>query len=182
MKYILIFFISALIPSIGDINHLATSTAVYPIQGLRLFTLPWWVPLQFACAGLTLFALFKKFVPAQKTSLLKLSLIVVFFLGSYLLSGSLPPSLGLIKFTLLLGLTLIAVFLFPLNKMAFLISLFAVVFGCSWEAILGKLQVFVYTTPEIKLFGIPLWLPLLYLLASLTLREVHNFFNPLDSK
>lgn len=171
--------------AIGDNAHVYFKVACYPgWTGANFFYIPWWVLVEFAFVGILLLSLFplkeKVFrltVPIVENHIIGISL--TWTLSMYFLSSLISEDYFIIKNIILFGMAIIHSLVFKLNKNAYFFVFLVGFFGCATEAILGKLNIFIYTESAsiIPWVGVPWWLFSLYstvaISAKLLAKRVH---------
>jgi hypothetical protein len=175
---VIIFFLGALLAPIGDICHVLTSTTSYPANYRHFVSIPFWVPLQFGLATL-LIGITHHHSLNQRLKTAPIDQIVassVALLLGYGLSGLLPLQPWLTTFFLLI--IFISSYYFLCNNRASLIAAIATaIAGCLVEIALIKTKIFKYEDSYQQLHSIPLWLPLLYMQASITVSSFTHYLN-----
>ena len=176
---LVLFFVSAVLGTLGDQIHVQFGVLSYPHPFAYLFGQAIWVPPLFGFAGLAL-------VLGNRA-----------FLKPYSLGGTVPPatlgevfasfilfvaayfSTGLFQsHPRLLALALTLFWLFRIarrptrDKIA--TGLASALGGSLFEALLSSTGAFQYRNPDLWL--IPIWLPALYLHVSLATREIYRAF------
>lgn len=173
MKYlraILVLFVTgAILGSVCDGFHTHSLTTFYPRPWI--LKMAWWVPLLFGSAGLAIGLTHpvcdRWFKRQQK---LPLSWYVIIsglglFMGLYFLSGFLNFS-NSYKFFLLGILSVLFWGFFDRTWQGLALGILTALVGCTVEIMLSALGLFDYTHPD--LWGIPAWLPWLYIAGSTT--------------
>lgn len=143
----------------------------YPFS--NLFVLPWWVPLLFGTATVIIAYAHLLFMPLlghmRRPETLTTAIVEQgWLLLSYLL---LCIHMDTPSKTLLLGILCFQFWL--LGKKSWqnlLVSTVIAITGTLIEMILVAARIFAYTQPD--LFGVPYWLPVLYLCASFAIGEL----------
>lgn len=174
----IIFFLGALLAPIGDICHVLTSTTSYPANYRHFIFIPFWVPFQFGLATLLIGSSHYHFLK-QKVKTVPIAQIVicsVALLLGYGVSGLLPLQPWLT--TIFLLVVFVGSYYHLCNNQASLIaaSLTALI-GCSVEIILIRTKIFKYEDSYRQLHSIPLWLPILYMQASITVSSFTHYLN-----
>lgn len=178
MKFFLIFIFGAIVGSVFDGFHTHSLTTAYPNPWILKMAI--WVPPLFGSAmlGITLhhigmIRLLK--LQVTKYSWLKITSGFVLFGLQYASSGfvkleSLPALL------LQLLLTGLIWFLFDKKLIGILLAIPVAITGSLVEIYLIHLKGFYYLKPDF--FGIPYWLPCLYLSASIVVGNLAKKISP----
>ncbi|OGQ04482.1 MAG: hypothetical protein A3F82_03935 [Deltaproteobacteria bacterium RIFCSPLOWO2_12_FULL_44_12] len=166
-KDLLFFFLlGATVGSLLDGIHTHSGTTFYPTP--LIWKMAWWVPLLFGSAaafiGFTHFHLhrFFKTPSVAKRPYRRIGSLAIFILV-YFISGYLPysyPIRSLIMLALY-GVTWIA---WERSWQSIILAFGTAFVGCFVESKMSTLGLFGYTRSNF--FGIPQWLPILYLHAS----------------
>lgn len=171
----LLFGLGAMICTFGDLIHVLTHTTMYPSGYvlLPLLGLPFWVPLLFGGAAVTMavsYSLMASFmVPPVSVRGTWFKAIVANGLAFllYVSSGIVNLPTGGAKDALIaLGAFVIFVFLGS-SWVDLLFAIAAAMVGVLVEAILVRNGIFLYLPPAANLFGVASWLPWLYLSCAL---------------
>ncbi len=175
----ILFLYGALFGPFGDLCHVLTHTTSYPKDVYRFYffgLIPYWVPLLFGSAtllmGITYPLLDRLFPLIQRPHTKKyLALLAPFlFLGIYCLSGIIPyPNILL---------ALLAVFTWAIVERTWrgvLLALLTGMLGTGIEIYLVQTNVFSYQHHAAHFWGVPTWLPWLYIIASITVGNLGRF-------
>ncbi len=166
MKTRILFFcwIGSVFATLGDTFHVAYGIDAYPESPLNLlpFGVPVWVPVEFACAAGLMWWSRERFPGSSgfKRSWITTLVAGGGFLGIYI-SSALAASA-----TLLLAAGTLSLALTGFQPMALAYCILTACVGTLVEISLVHLGVFSYLPPQTGLFGVPAWLPALYLPAS----------------
>ena len=178
MKRLFLCLIAGFVFSIGDMGHVYSGMARYPHwQGMLLFNIPWWVPLEFAGAAFILIQsnplLGKIFQISAPVSFGVRGVLLSFLwtLLIYLATSFIPESHSLLKDDVLFSALILQVIWSGLFSLGSLLKILIVALaGCGFEFFLGKMEVFSYF-PSPSLIGtIPLWLACIYGSVAVTIR------------
>jgi len=175
--------IAGLVFSLGDMAHVYSGMAQYPHwQGVLLFNIPWWVPLEFAGAAFLLMLgnpLLLKIFRITDPKTVEPQVILASFLWTLQIyfATSVIPETSMFKTVTLFG-ALAAQIKFTSqitrNRMYSWGSLLEIssvaIAGCSFEWFLGKMEVFTYFPSPSIMGTIPVWLPCIYASVAITIR------------
>lgn len=181
LRFSIIFLLGFLFGPIGDIIHVVTKTTGYPdYYSSYILFIPWWVYPFFGFSGLVISSSFylldKKLFQTKNTrpSMSKPFLAMngpIIFLISYIASGVMTqlqiPSL-IINFLFFL-ITLSLWMLLDRTKRTLLMAFVFSAIGILVETTLIKNGVFWYNPPDKALFGVPTWLPWIYMILVISL-------------
>lgn len=168
MSWVVLFIFGAIFGAFCDGFHTHSGTEVYPHPWL--FMMAWWVPLLFGSATVAIAASHlafdertrhrPRFVAGGEVISGVALFAVLYFVSGFMKTDLLPKLIVMGVFALahwqILEGTISGL------KLAFATALV----GCLVEIILIKLGLFYYTAPDF--LGLPLWLPFLYVTASVT--------------
>lgn len=164
---LLLFGLGGVIGAVCDGFHSHTHILIYPNEWV--LKMAWWVPLLFGTATLTVaygHLLYDRALHLPRRTLSWGEVIggLLGFMAVYAGSAFLPGS-DLVK-TLILGAAVVGMTGLWNRSWHALPPMFTTAaIGCSIEMTLSHLGHFQYTHPDI--WGIPMWLPLLYAAASI---------------
>ncbi len=187
MKLLLTLFLAGFfLGPIGDYAHVATGTTGYP-EGYAFYILglPWWVPLLFGSAALSIGATHPSIdrhlgaSPERAGSRGWKGVFagMVGFIGLYVISGMLPSPGGVSDVLLAAGAIAMWAALDRTWQGALLAASTALS-GTAFEMFLVSNGVFFYQPGADNFFGVASWLPWLYVAASIA---VANFARKLGS-
>lgn len=162
---LILFLFGAILGPWADSFH--THVGVLSYYRVVFFQMAWWVPLLFGIAavviGFTHISLDDRFAMQPKPrNWVEIIWGLGLFLMIYKLSALLPNS-G-IKLFLLGFLSVTTWYLLDRRVLGLVQALLTAVFGTVVEMTLIKFKFFFYQEPD--LFGVPLWLPFIYIAAS----------------
>lgn len=178
IKFSLItFLISAILGPIGDFFHVHTHATSYPpfVYGYYFLNrVPWWVPILFGSAGLSI-ALSTLAIDKRRDthSFIEIFIGFIGFLGLYISSGYLPHNL-IADAIIASGAILIWYFL-ERTRLGLFLAISNALFGTAFEIMLVKLGVFSYSDTNNRLFGVASWLPWLYVAVSVGVGNFARF-------
>lgn len=185
-KALVLFATGFFLGPIGDFAHVTTQTTAYPPNhGLYFFALPWWVPLLFGAAALAVgFShpaldqiLGPTFLrPGAKTPARVIGGLAI-FLGSYCLSGFLPPAKGLHNDLMLALIALGTWAILDWTWQGILLGALTAVAGTLSEIILVHFGIFSYLPPKNNFLGVASWLPWLYFTASVAVGNLGRYLS-----
>lgn len=182
-NFLILFILGAILAPIGDIVHVLSATTEYLVGSHHLIgAIPWWVPLQFGIATIIIGVAHHGFIRIRKLSLRECSSSAASLMFSYFVSGILPAQPWL-STAVILGLFLLN-YLFlkdPIkdnilgkinNRYLLINSLLIAVVGTLIEVLLIRNGIFNY---QHQFLDVPIWLPLLYAHASITVGSFTHF-------
>jgi len=166
IKILFIFVIGAVLGPISDLFHVKSLTSGYPFH--KYFGLAWWVPLLFGSATVVVAIshvladkLFKR--QPRELSMRQVVMGLWSFMFIYYASGYLMLSqyykiaaLGFIAFSIW--------YIFDKTLLGLILAFLTAIFGCLIEIMIIQTGHFYYNIKDF--FGIPYWLPFLYMTAS----------------
>lgn len=164
-RYGLAFLGGALI-SLCDRMHVAGGVLAYPNGGI--FGQPWWVVPLFGAAGVVLLVLHDQLAavlagPRRRIDAFRFGVHAASFVAAYAATAFAPLPAGLLALLLAAAW---APFAYAYRSPAFLgFAAVVAVGGPAFEALFSASGAFHYLAPQ--LFGIPIWLPALYLYVAL---------------
>ncbi|MBI2711901.1 MAG: hypothetical protein HYX41_03405 [Bdellovibrio sp.] len=174
LYYLLVFVLGGILGTAGDFSHVASQTDGYanPLYPLPTGQ-PFWVPLLFGSASLGIcisHLLGDRFLKRPENLLAEswpsaVSGVLV-FLGLYVTSGFLPLPTGGAKDLVLWIISLVFWLLADRTWQGALLAVGTAVVGTCVEIGLTQSGAFFYTQNESGFFGVPPWLPSLYIAAS----------------
>ncbi len=182
---LLLFATGFFLGPLGDFAHVVTGTTGYPTEryGVDWMGIPFWVPFLFGSAALLVGAshlsldrlLGADSMRIGSTSLLRVALGLLAFLGLYVASGLLPgPAGGMDDAALALGAGMTWATLDRTWQGA-LLALATAFCGTAFEILLIKNGIFYYSPSVSNLMGVPSWLPWLYVAASVGVGNFGRF-------
>lgn len=169
------FALGAVLGPIGDTFHVLSGTLSYPLDRYRssLWGMPFWTPLLFGSATWLIAWFQRKVIPHETNSRDARAPLgnAACFLALYCLSGYLCR-MGAWAPDLILALVAIPqCFFFIRSRPALLTCVAVVLAGTFTEALLVQAGVFQYLPGNTALYGVPTWLPWLYLSASVSVAQ-----------
>lgn len=178
----LCFLLGAITGSTGDFVHIITQTDRYPHDGPFPFLpflpvkMPVWVPFLFGSAVVVMGVTHKLFSLSYQPRMVHHRLFVTFapavFLGFYALSGFIHAGTGGWQ-DVWLCLSAIAFWWFAdRTKTGALLAFVCAAGGTLFEIFLVSIHGFSYYPQHSNLFGVPSWLPWLYVDASIAVSLV----------
>jgi len=187
MRMLLLFLLGFLLAPLGDVCHILSDTIIYPpgVYNYYIFgILPYWVPFLFGTATVLIGAShlfsdklfdFKLFLKYGSTNppWWHIGLGMFAFLFLYCISGIAPYWVMMLVLVYLLATLARG----PYDLV--LMSATALV-GASAEIHLISQNLFSYHPDHRHIFGIPMWLPLLYALASLVVGNLARKLSQVD--
>jgi hypothetical protein len=183
IKFLLFCFtLGAISGSIGDYVHVVTKTDGYPHDGPFPFLpflnveMPIWVPFLFGGAVLVMGISHKLFSMQYKPRLVSNKTIVTFapflFITIYALSGIIHAGTGGWQDVWLATAAILFWWLFDRTIIGAGLALLTAIGGTLFEIFLVSVHGFFYYPEHSNLFGVPSWLPWLYVVASITVSLV----------
>lgn len=172
--HLTLFFIGFILGPACDLFHNVTLTSGYLHP--QFLGLAFWVPLLFGSATLLIGLshtltplLFKQKIVLKKDVPLYIPLILFAF--QYALSGYVFAPLAS-KFLILLFVTALNIWILKSSAFDLVLAIITGISGCAVEVLLGISGHFFYFEMHRQFSGIPYWLPLLYMTASLAVGEL----------
>lgn len=180
-----LFFLGFVLGPIGDYCHVLSRTNGYPQHIFRYYFLgvPFWVPFLFGTATLAIGLSHPSLdvllgAPRSRPgseSLGQVAYGMLAFLALYAVSGFLPFKTGGFN-DLIMALGALVVWLsFDRTWQGLLMGVFTACLGTLAEISLVKLGAFFYLPHTANLWGVPSWLPWLYVAASVTVGNMGRF-------
>jgi hypothetical protein len=163
-RYFSLFLLGAVVGPLGDASHVISGTLAYP-QGaypLYFFGMPYWTPLLFGAAACLMGAVAGA---GPGFSRARAIAAVAAFFGIYALSGFLPHA-SRVADGMLAALALAHWWTFDRTRVGLGLAVAAAVGGTAFEALLVRQGVFSYLDGSAGLYGVPSWLPWIYVAAS----------------
>jgi hypothetical protein len=180
------FLIGAIICTTGDFVHVITKTDAYPADGPFPFLpfipvkMPVWVPFLFGFAVVMLGIIQRMFSPAFKPRLADSPIVAIaapfIFLVIYMLTGFIQAGTGGIQDVWLAAVVILFWLIADGTLTGLLLCLVAAVIGTSFEIFLVHIHGFYYLPEHANFFGVPSWLPWLYMAASASASLFTRFF------
>jgi hypothetical protein len=184
-KFGILFILGALLAPLGDLAHVLTETTYYPVKYHHLIKIPWWVPIQFGVATILIGIAHHNLFRLKKFSLLECCLSTLSLLFCYCLSGIFPVQ-PWFSFVVILLLYFVnfhylcdsptptnAKLAYFNNRCLLVLSLIIGFIGSTVEVTLIDNKIFAYKVHQI--FEIPIWLPILYMHASITVGSFTHY-------
>ena len=168
----------ALICTLGDAGHVMNQVDGYYPSSLNLlpFGIPLWVPLQFGIASVVLFWVHFRFLktlpPSRPIHWTRPLLAGAYFLSLYWFSSNQSIPTGNWKD---FWMAVFSVFFWALdlfNRRMLVLAFFTALVGTGIEILFVHQFVFFYLPGSNNLWGVPSWLPWLYVTGSLTVSKV----------
>ena len=175
-RTVILFLLGATLGTFGDWMHVMSHTLGYPnpIAPIPWTGQPFWVPFLFGFAVLSTgqaHLASRSFfcIPPREVPFSTVITGAIAFLVLYGLSGSLPHNIGNIR-DLVLSIGALSIFIFFDRTIhGLMLGLITALIGTTVEILLTRLGVFSYSPYFQNLFGVPTWLPWLYLAASVAI-------------
>jgi hypothetical protein len=187
MKQVLVLFVTGFfLGPIGDFAHVKTQTTTYPSDyGLYFFGLPFWVPFLFGTAAVAVGVSHPAFDKILGPNILRpgaktLGRVIgglALFLGSYCLSGLLPPAKAMHNDLMLALIALGTWAILDWTWQGIILGILTAVVGSLTEIILVHLGFFSYLPPKNNLWGVASWLPWLYFTASVSVGNLGRYLS-----
>lgn len=182
VKLLIIFVLGGIFGAAGDYSHVASQTDGYLNPLFPLPTgQPFWVPFLFGSASLSialshlsadqLLGPKNRVRPSISFSILG----VLIFLALYAASGFLPLTTGGLKDVLLWSCALLFWWAADRTWQGLFMSLGTAVVGTLVEIGLTQIGAFFYFPSVSNFFGVPSWLPALYITASVSVGNLARF-------
>jgi len=173
---LIIFILGALLAPIGDVCHVLTATTSYPINYHHFLSIPFWVPIQFGLATLLIGVTHYHFLRVKTATIVPIVISSGALLAGYGLSGLLPLQPWL-SFLFILSIFIISYRHLCGGQASLIAALLTALAGCLVEILLIKIKIFKYEDSYQQLHSIPLWLPLLYMQASISISSFIHYLN-----
>jgi len=174
---LLSFIVGALAGTTGDFVHVITNTDGYPANGPFPFlpflpvNMPVWVPFLFGSAVLLMAASYKLLANANTLRLQNnrtLTFIAPFlFVLIYALTGFVQGGTGSGQDAWLALVTLLLWWFADRSKLGVVLALLNAIGGTLFEMFLVHSGAFYYYPEHSNFFGVPSWLPWLYMIAGI---------------
>jgi hypothetical protein len=176
MKWLVLFFLGAIVATLGDRVHMAFGVLSYPSGGQ-----PIWVFPEMGLAAVILAWQWRVFPGARKDGILPMREAigpVIWFVVTY---GASSP---LSRWPVILTLGFLALFLWrawheKLSRPAWMYCILVAVGGALVESMISAAGLFSYRKPDWGL--VPTWLPMLYLHVALATRAIGRALDPGDA-
>ncbi len=181
-KFILLCFtLGAICGTCGDYAHVITQTDGYPHNGpfpflpLPYVEMPVWVPLLFGAAVMLMGITHKLFSMTYKPRLagnnVAVAVAPLAFVSIYVLTGIIHAGVGL-QDLWLAATAILFWWICDRTPTGAMLALLVAVCGTLFEIFLVGVHGFFYYPAFSGLFGVPTWLPWLYVVASVTVSLV----------
>lgn len=176
----ILFIVGAIGGSLGDLFHVLSGTDGYPPGAIRVpvVGLPLWVPALFGSAGVAIglshpwadIKMGRKSGRPQQTHPTRVGAALLMMLGIWAASGFLPLTTGS-SMDLFIGTCAVALWwLFDRTREGLQLAFLTAALGTLVELVQVRwIGNFYYIPPATNLGGVPSWLPLLYVAASVAL-------------
>ncbi|HCU23497.1 MAG TPA: hypothetical protein DF383_00655 [Deltaproteobacteria bacterium] len=186
-QILVLFLVGAVFGPLGDAFHVISGTNDYPqgVFGLYLWRQPWWVPLVFGSAALAIGLSHPQLdhwlhAPAQRRgsgSILTVIYGVAAFLVVYAMTAFVPlPTGGWLDITIATA----ALFVwFDLDRtwQGLVLAAMTAGVGTAVEITMVHQGYFSYLPPKNNFYGVPSWLPWLYVSASVGVGNLGRFLS-----
>ncbi|MBI2605525.1 MAG: hypothetical protein HYW49_05525 [Deltaproteobacteria bacterium] len=178
LKTAVFSMVAGFVFSIGDMAHIHSGMARYPNwQGPFFFNIPWWIPLEFACAAFLLIQVHPiqekifRLTPPRNTGSAALVASLFWTLAIYLGTSFLPESHPILKNASLLLALAAQIAYFGMSHPGSLLEILSVaICGCGFEFLLGQMNFFTYLPSPSLVATIPVWLWCVYGSVAITAR------------
>jgi hypothetical protein len=171
-RIVILFIAGAIGGTLGDLCHVLSGIESYPalwpyVPGTPL---PYWVPIEFGFAAAWLgftHEVFPVQLPTPRGARFRIDVLgsVVLFQLAWALSGFLPLTTGGSKDIALALMALGGWYFFDRRPFVWVMALLTAIGGVIVEALLINRGFFNYRSGDSNLFGVPSWLPWIYMLA-----------------
>jgi len=185
-RLLILFFLGFFLGPIGDYTHVISETTGYPQNKFVYYflSLPFWVPFLFGTGTLLIGFSFpyidrvlgsahKDRVGTRSAALVAIGL--VFFLGTYMMSGFLPFKTGGLLDVALAVLAILIWLALDGTWQGFLLAVVTAILGTFTEIQLVKAGAFFYRERAANFHGVPTWLPWLYFSASVAVGNLGRY-------
>lgn len=182
LKIIFYSIVGGLLFSLGDMAHVGFKIAAYSQKKFLLFNIPFWVPIEFSLASFFLIITtpLRNIFLKLCQSTFKLSEVFqsgMISLSVYFLSSIISEDYFIFKNILMMAILLIHLYLFKFFTLKNWLEIILIsLIGCSIEKLLGLLNIFNYVESPSTIIGIPIWLLIIYMNLSISIRVIYGYF------
>ena len=175
MRWLILAAVGALLCTVGD--HLHAVSGILDYAHVFAWDQAWWVPLLFACATLSCVSGAAPFLtrgaPMRTPDIRQISADGIGFLAAYAYTSFAPAERPNVTLLVLATAFLVRVMAERRAPMLVVYCLFLSAAGAVFEGTLSLTGAFAYRHPDF--YGVPRWLPGIYLHAGLIAGELSLF-------